>query len=833
MGEFYEITPISNNRFTLRCPPLTTLAIERGQIVVDSQDVYISVDDGELSVNPASSNYYPIEFRSDNKLTVEFTGDTPGVVNLNNPGPFSESAIGWSGNSPSINLEIINGSLSIDFNNNEAWNSQGLISMTAGSYLTISDNLTIHSIADPASDMSRFPYGALLGSVSQVSVGGNVDISLETSDWTNNIFGTQFIGVWIGDSSSDPGDQPITENWSFGKADKKFHIHDIVAASTHQNVSASGVIVGNSYNTTNVYGDAIIEDIHAVTSAEAPNGAYAVGAEVNGGNLIFHNSLTIRNISAQSSASAQGNPWEEFKSGTMQEADEAYAISVYNSGTVSVNPEKKLNADVVIENDLQAVAQGTLNINFMNENSHFIGKTFALADVPGQYNFEFSNGAFWNLTGQSVATNLIVSSSGLVNLTSTNDFISLKTDTLSGHDGIVRLKVNGANSDRVYVTGTHEGTHYIDIVDLSESQTDNSGTVLISVGNEAGEFVAQNTEGELFWERYSLERRESSEEGYGTDWLLSGTEQIEGEETTTTATIRVNGAIDYFMWRQENDVLRDRFSELRHQDSNLINSGWARISYGSLGRSGVVGFDGDYQRLQVGYDRDISPWSSARIHTGVAFDYRRGEADFDYGSSDNNAYGLSLYAAAVLDSGAYLDLSLRYAHMTNDMDAFDSKTQKINFDTNTDALSASVEIGQKFNLSDRWFVEPHVKATLGRLWLGNDHASNGVVVEFDDMTSAIGRAGITLGAQVSEKLQTTARASILKEFSGKYRAELSTANAVRHQSEDFDDTWGQFGFDVSYQLNSQGIFFAGLLYETASGDLDDSFIVNAGMRYAF
>ena len=355
-------------------PPIVSLATETGQIVVDSKDREIIVDDGLLSVNPSSTVLFPIEFRSDNKLKITFTGENSGIVSLTKPGQFSESAIAWNGDNPAIDLEIVNGSLSIDFKGNEAWHSNALISMTAGSHLKISDDLIIQSSAIPRSDMSSEPYGAIVGSVSQVEVGGDVNISLKTENWMSNIYGTQFIGVWVGDSSSDPGDEPIDEHWSFGQLGTTFHVHDIVAASTHPTVTASGVAIGNSYNTTEIHGAAIIEDIHAVTSAQAQYGAYAVGAEVIGGTLIFHDALTIRNISAQSSAQADGEPWKEFTSGTAQLADEAYAISVYSNGEVLVNPEQKTTADVVLENDLQSVDGGKLTVNFMNANSHFTGR---------------------------------------------------------------------------------------------------------------------------------------------------------------------------------------------------------------------------------------------------------------------------------------------------------------------------------------------------------------------------------------------------------------------------------------------------------------------------
>ena len=108
------------------------------------------------------------------------------------------------------------------------------------------------------------------------------------------------------------------------------------------------------------------------------------------------------------------------------------------------------------------------------------------------------------MTDHSVATNLTVSNGGKLNLSHAQDFISLRTDSLSGQNGVVKLKVAGTASDKVYITGTHEGRHSIDIADIGNLQDDSTGVVLISVGKENGEFIAQDREGDLFWDHYSL-----------------------------------------------------------------------------------------------------------------------------------------------------------------------------------------------------------------------------------------------------------------------------------------------------------------------------------------
>lgn len=148
-------------------------------------------------------------------------------------------------------------------------------------------------------------------------------------------------------------------------------------------------------------------------------------------------------------------------------------------------------------------------------------------------------------------------------------------------------------------------------------------------------------------------------------------------------------------------------------------------------------------------------------------------------------------------------------------------------------MSASIEIGRKFSLSPVWFFAPHVKATAGRLWFDDDQTNTGVSVIFDDMTSLLGRVGFTLGTDFSKTFQLAVRASVIKEFKGEYRATLALGAQTREQKDKYDDAWGQFGLDISYQWSDHQRLFANVLYETGAGDVDSGFILNAGLRWAF
>lgn len=820
-----------------------TATVINGQIEVNGSDREINVEDSVLQVIPSgTSSYYPITFRSPHSLTITFMNES-GTVELHTPTGWTENAINSVNDGTPVNLSIRNGSLDVAYEG-IAMEGQGVISLYYGGNLEVDRDLKIDFSSDYVSITNQSVIQTVSGirsSCATLNIGGTTDISFKAGNLSNTFSYTSVAGL-LSDPRAD-GVPVGNHEWNFGSevGGGNLYIHDIHSLNASGTADAYGVLIQLPGTTMNVYGSAIIENIHAVTAGAPEQGAYAAGIEVAGGEVNFLGDLTIRNISAQSEAPAVGTDWQTFTSGTATEHDAAYAISVYDNGEVNINAAQSSTTNVVIENDLFVASGGLVSANFMNEASHFTGRTFELpAEEAGAYNLQFANGAIWNMTDDSIATDLVVAGNGRVNFRAASHFVTLSTASLSGESGVFDFKINtqSKETDRLLVTGTHTGTHYV-TVSADDASADAIGTVLVSVADEQGTFEALDTEGDLFWERHTLEKSESSTEGFTTDWKLAGTQHVEDpstgeeEETTTTATVRASGAIDYLMWRQETDILRDRLSELRHPNLLAPNAGWARVSYGSLGRSGTHAFDGDYVRVQAGYDHNIKPADNVDFYIGSALDFRRGNADYAEGSSDNDAYGLSLYLVSLWESGAYIDSSIRYAYMTNDNASLDSEGRRVTWDAHAHALSASIEIGRKFSLSPVWFFEPHVKATAGRLWFDDDQTNTGVSVIFDDMTSFLGRAGFTLGADFSKTFQLAVRASVIKEFEGEYRATLASGTQMREQKDKFDDAWGQFGLDISYQWSDHKRLFANVLYETSAGDVDNGFILNAGLRWTF
>ena len=531
------------------------------------------------------------------------------------------------------------------------------------------------------------------------------------------------------------------------------------------------------------------------------------------------------------------------------DSDQLRAIQLLDGGSLTVTSRER--ASVIRSNVFIRGARNTLNLDFDREGALFEGNL--IADDPNgngtdtgrdnQTTLLFKDGGTWRLDRDNSVTALKVEADGLVEFKeldpALDSFRTLEIGTLSGADAVtsrtgslgrfvLSIDTSAPNLSDKLLIDTHTGSHIVDfnVIGGDSDAATAAGTVFAEVGDEQGEFLGAETEGKLFWNTYDVASRE--EDGK-TLWFINTVEQS-SEETATTNALNAVAASNYLLWRQENELLRDRLGELRdHGTSQKPEGLWVRVGYGETGRKGSSGFDADYTRFQFGFDHRLPTDRHAVV--GVALDYRTGDVDFNSGSSDNESYGLSAYFTTYGENGVYTDAVLRYAHLSDDVVAHDSNGQRIGFDAENDAISASLEIGHRF-LVDKAYFEPHVKVIAGRIFSNTEHLSNGVTVDYNDVSSVIGRIGLTAGVRISPDWQVAAKASVLKEFCGEYRAVASTSDETRSLSEEYDDTWYVFGLDTSYAVNDSTYVYGTAQYETGDG-LKDTFAVTGGLRWMF
>ena len=292
-----------------------------------------------------------------------------------------------------------------------------------------------------------------------------------------------------------------------------------------------------------------------MTTAGEGDGVDAVGSDAYwysnralDGDVEYNTSATDRDVEISVLARAASNI--TFNRGLT--ANGAVVLNAVGNtsnkaSTIKVNPYALTDADVRLDGNIVAgkttsayifgdqydtmtdndATHNVISVNLMNANSYLTGVN-EFGNAGSDIDLRFENGASWNMTDSSPVTDLVLANGGQADMTYGNasaasGYRNLTAASLSGDGGLIRMNIDAGkmnSSDRVYVTGTHTGEHYIFLNNVnSASLTDGAdGTVLVSVGKEEGKFSAPSTEGKLYWNRYELGDKESATDGYETDW---------------------------------------------------------------------------------------------------------------------------------------------------------------------------------------------------------------------------------------------------------------------------------------------------------------------------
>ncbi len=525
-----------------------------------------------------------------------------------------------------------------------------------------------------------------------------------------------------------------------------------------------------------------------------------------------------------------------------------------NSGVVNINQNGVGTVKVIGE--LKAVGEGTINIDLTNQASYLYGHTLLNNDDNdnGKINLAITDGAKWiNVQDaddkDSRLTTLTLKDNGLVDLTdktySDGNFQNIYIEEFNGGNGTINMDIDAStntnNSDRIYVNGTHNGTHYITLNPLDENKLDGAaGTVLVSVKDEQGEFKAKDSEGALYWNKYTLDRFDTSAgdkvtAGYNTDWYLKEVEQLD-EPTTSVDTILGAYALGYHTWRAETDKLMKRMGDLRHNGEDEKGA-WFRVRGAEISRDGEASFENKYTVYELGYDEITKKTDRFTRYQGAALSYIDGSSSFARGSGENNGKSIAFYTTEMRNKGHYLDLVFRIADMDSDYKVYDTNGNKITGEPENIGVSLSAEYGRKKVMDDNgWYIEPQGQLTLG--YFGGDnyrakYADQYIDVHQSGIPSVLGRVGFNIGRDIDENTNIYLKANLLHEFCGDYDVDMvDSAGNRRTESDTFNDTWFEYGIGAAIKTGKNNhIYFD--FEKTAGGDFEQDWAWNAGMRWTF
>lgn len=489
----------------------------------------------------------------------------------------------------------------------------------------------------------------------------------------------------------------------------------------------------------------------------------------------------------------------------------------------------------------------TLNINFAGEGSQWTGRAYQefgkttsveLSDAPTYYGnatgltLNFSDGAQWDVTGDSFANHVIAENGAVINMTEKVNKVNI--DTMQLEKSTVNLQ--GADQNvKVNTYGGH-GTISTNSLDnkLSIGTKEEDATLKVEGSGEigdkilAGKATLEDLAGVVSGESGSVADTVGTDNGIiaGKMFAKVGTDGKIIASTVKRAIQQHNQAVSsmanlsLMTWRQENNDMNKRLGEVRASEGS--QGVWARMARGQS-KYGAQGIKNQYNYYQLGYDSKISDdWI-----LGGAFTYTDGESSYTNGSGTNKHTGFAVYGSNLRDDGSFIDLIAKYAHMKND---FDVNGGVGSGDYSTNGFSFSAEYGKRFQQEGYW-IEPQAELTYGRVSSADFTTKRGAKVHQDSMDSLVGRLGFSLGKDIKQG-NVYVRASYLYDFQGDTSVTMSKGGATTPFKTDLGGGWWEFGVGTNLDLGHDTHFYLDV-ETTAGGDVDTPWQWNAGVRYSF
>lgn len=445
------------------------------------------------------------------------------------------------------------------------------------------------------------------------------------------------------------------------------------------------------------------------------------------------------------------------------------------------------------------------------------------------------NSATWNVTADSEVAKVEMTGSSIIDLTQRNEATTVDMAGSSTHDhNFQKLKINnltgsgtikmdyddsktstdGSTADKLFINN-HSGTHclYLNKVNGAATLTGNAeDTVLVSVVHENGNFQAASDD-KLTWNIYALNKKDSTTEGYTTDWYLAKntnpTPAPQGPTRAEAGTLKAHN-MSYYLWRDQSERLTKRLGITCFDEERA--GVWTKMSNSSISGSGIYGSDAKVKTYTIGYDfkhnsdkqLTAADAKKTRDFSGLAFTYIKGSSSMNGyqvsdalqvagGRSDIRGGALTAYHTHTSQSGSYADYVLRYSSYDNDF-----KLDGANGSAKSHGLQASAEYGWHLENDRGLFVAPNAQFTLGRLYNKAFTTSNGVHVANDHLNSAILSMGVDVGQNIGEQSQVYAKLRYNTELSDRVSAAFCQGDASTFCSGDSNGSWWEYGlgFDL-------------------------------------
>lgn len=531
-----------------------------------------------------------------------------------------------------------------------------------------------------------------------------------------------------------------------------------------------------------------------------------------------------------------------FDSTVNAQAEKAINIrgKVWTSGGHITVGKDSSTLQTVINGDLTAKNNGYITAFVNNAGSSFTGNTtdaywqdVTTRDAGNKgIHLTLNDASVWNDFDYDSTIQVLDTSKAKVDMQD-DKFKGLFIGTLKGDKSTFNMDIdagtNTNNSDRLYIAGTHTGNHYITLNNVNaDGNTDGAaGTVLVSVKDEQGNFFANDKEGSLYWNKYTLDMQDSATDGYTKDWYLKKVEFIPSKPTTSVDAVDATQRLAFANW-VEDDKFMQRMGDLRYETNNEEGV-WMRVKSGKYSGDG---FSDRHTMYQLGYDDVVKENEKLKRYQGVAFSYNDGKNSFNRGSGKLKAKSIGFYSTDLHKKGHYLDLGFKIYNADSDFTVFDTEGKKITGAFDNTGISLSAKYGRNKYIDEHWSIEPQAQLTLGYLGGARYTTSNGIHVSQSDPNSVLGRIGCNFMYDMDENNTVYLKANWLHQFAGNYGVTLTNGNdSLRIDNHDHD-TWFEYGFGFACMTGKNNHLYADVERSTG-GSLRKNWQWNAGMFWTF
>ncbi|EEQ4439077.1 serine protease autotransporter EspI, partial [Escherichia coli] len=440
------------------------------------------------------------------------------------------------------------------------------------------------------------------------------------------------------------------------------------------------------------------------------------------------------------------------------------------------------------------------------------------------------NNTWWQLTGDSSLRSLknTGSMTYFTGSAANKAFHTLTVDELTTNGTAYAMRTDLKNADKLVVNQKLSGKDNILLVDFLNKPTGEKLDIeLVSAPGNSSKDVFKGSEQEIGFSNVTPVIT-AIDAGDKTTWNLTGYRMAENPAATQSASGLAS--VGYKSFLSEVNNLNKRMGDLR--DINGEAGAWARIMSGTGSAGG--GFSDNHTHVQVGVDKKHE-LDGLDLFTGFTVTHTDSSASADVFSGKTKSVGAGLYASAMFDSGAYIDLIGKYVHHDNEYTATFAGLGTRDYSTHS--WYAGAEAGYRCHVTEDTWIEPQAElvygAVSGKQFAWKDQGMH-LSMKDRDYNPLIGRTGVDVGKSFSGKdWKVTARAGLGYQFDLLANGETVLRDASgekRIKGEKDSRMLMSVGLNAEIRDNVR----FGLEFEkSAFGKYNVDNAVNANFRYSF